>query len=323
VSLSPCGRRTVALMSESERILPNLVVIGAPKCATTSLHAYLSTHPEIFMSRQKELHFFLTTAPWGTWSRGIDWYVAQFEEGAGYPARGEASPGYSIDAYVEGAVEQMAAILPAARLVYMVREPIGRIQSNYTEELYGGRIPPNITLEQILCAGPEGEGLLGHYHCAFVYTSLYYRQLARYWRRFSPAQMHVMTMESLAGDPVAALQTLFRFLEVDDRFVPPNVEKRLNEQEEKRLRVVNLTSMLARAPRYASISSLFPEPAKRFYRWVISRKIKHEELIRISPESHEYLRSLLAPDQQCLFDATGIKFGEWRGLSAPAGEQAG
>jgi hypothetical protein len=270
------------------------------------------------MSKQKELHFFLTTASWGTWSRGIQWYAAHFEEGADYPVRGEASPGYSIDPHVEATVEQMAIVLPKVQLVYMVREPISRIQSNYTEELYGGRIPPSITLEQILSTEPGDSGILGHYHRAFVYTSLYHRQLSRYWKHFSPTQMHVMTMESLARNPGAALRSLFRFLGVDDGFSPPNLQIKLNEQAGKRLRVANPTNVLARLPNYSSISGLFPDWTKRLYRWAISRKVEHEELVQISPGSLDYLRSLLEPDLHCLLEATGVSFEEWSGATPPA-----
>jgi hypothetical protein len=308
------------VVAEPSLTLPNLVIIGAPKCATTSLHAYLSTHPQIFMSSQKELHFFLTTASWGTWSRGIEWYATHFEEGADYPVRGETSPGYSIDSHVEATVDQMAIVLPAAKLVYLVREPISRIQSNYTEELYGGRIPPSITLEQILSTEPADSGILGHYHRAFVYTSLYHRQLSRYWKRFSPAQMYVMTMESLALDPGAALRGLFRFLGVDDGFSPPNLETKLNERSAKRLRVVNPTKVLARMPNYASISGLFPDWVKRVYRRAISRKVAHEEFVQISPGSHDYLRSLLEPDLHRLLETTGVSFEEWSGAIASAWE---
>jgi hypothetical protein len=206
----------------------------------------------------------------------------------------------------------MAMVLPTVKLVYMVREPISRIQSNYTEELYGGRIPPSITLEQILGAEAGDSGLLGHYHRAFVYTSLYHRQIHRYWERFSPAQMHIMAMESLAKDPVAALQSLFSFLGVTDDFVPPNLDARLNEKSAKRLRVVNPTRVLALVPQYQRISSLFSEPVKRLYRRVISREVELEQLVQISPESHAYLRSLLAPDLKRLFDATGVSFDEWQ-----------
>lgn len=78
--------------------LPNLIVIGAGRCGTTSLHRYLDLHPEIGMSAVKELNFFsggiepaaepqlhdavdvmLAAAHAGTWSYGLDWYRKQFD----------------------------------------------------------------------------------------------------------------------------------------------------------------------------------------------------------------------------------------------------
>ena len=56
--------------------LPNLVVIGAQKCGTSGLHYQLGLHPEIWMSRPKELNFFIEER---SWSRGEDWYRAYFD----------------------------------------------------------------------------------------------------------------------------------------------------------------------------------------------------------------------------------------------------
>ena len=58
-----------------ESRLPNLIVIGAQKCGTTSLHYYLGVHPDIFMSREKELRYFVEEFNWG---KGIDWYRSHF-----------------------------------------------------------------------------------------------------------------------------------------------------------------------------------------------------------------------------------------------------
>src|SRR6187399_2211355 len=59
--------------------LPNLIVIGAQKCGTSGLHYYLSLHPEIWMSRPKELNFFLEER---NWPRGVDWYRDHFDPDA-------------------------------------------------------------------------------------------------------------------------------------------------------------------------------------------------------------------------------------------------
>jgi hypothetical protein len=121
--------------------LPNLVVIGAMKCGTTSLHHYLDLHPDVAMSRPKELNFFFgpaddpatasgVPAAWaaGNWHRGAAWYAGHFDPAA--EVRGEASPGYTSPSHSEVA-GRMAALVPDARLVYAVRDPIARAVSQY------------------------------------------------------------------------------------------------------------------------------------------------------------------------------------------------
>lgn len=56
--------------------LPNLIIIGAQKSATTSLHYYLNLHPQIAMSREKELDFFIEEH---NWHKGTEWYESQFD----------------------------------------------------------------------------------------------------------------------------------------------------------------------------------------------------------------------------------------------------
>src|SRR3712207_3189656 len=71
--------------------LPNLIVIGAMKCGTTSLHRYLDLHPEVAMSTAKELSFF--SRPERYDGLGVDWYKGFFDPTAAI--RGESSPEYS------------------------------------------------------------------------------------------------------------------------------------------------------------------------------------------------------------------------------------
>src|ERR671915_544163 len=98
-------------------MLPNLIVIGAMKSGTTSLHNYLSLHPEIFMTEVKEPSFFTLE---GNWWRGREWYEAQFPVAA--KIRGESSPDYTKHPRHAGAPERMHAMIPDAKLVYLLRD---------------------------------------------------------------------------------------------------------------------------------------------------------------------------------------------------------
>lgn len=92
--------------------LPNLIVIGAHKGGTTSLHHYLRQHPQIFMSSLKELDFFVDEF---NWPKGIDWYRKQFSSVA--PIRGESSPSYTHFPKLKGVPERIHHLIPDAKLI--------------------------------------------------------------------------------------------------------------------------------------------------------------------------------------------------------------
>jgi hypothetical protein len=188
--------------------LPNLVIIGAMKCGTTSLHSYLDAHPDIAMAQPKELNFFFGSeeggAGWsaGNWYRGRDWYAARFDAQA--PVRGEASPGYTSPDHPEVAA-RMAGLIPGARLVYAVRDPIARALSQYWHHRRDGtetRDPEEALLDpasQYVARGRYFERLT-----PFLDTGAFTDRLA------------VVPQERLRDQPRATLRRLFGWLGVDD-----------------------------------------------------------------------------------------------------------
>src|SRR5690242_1505303 len=110
-------------------MLPNFLVIAPPKTGSTSLHRYLEAHPEVFMSEQKELRFFIEQR---NWNRGLAWYERHFRNAAGAKAVGEASPGYALYPLYQGVPERIASVLGTrCRFLYVVRNPVDRIRSHY------------------------------------------------------------------------------------------------------------------------------------------------------------------------------------------------
>ena len=195
--------------------LPNVVIIGAMKAGTSALHAYLARHPQVAMSTPKELNFFFgretgdTSGDWsprGNWHRGVHWYASHFDRTAA--VRGEASPGYTSPDHPE-VPERMGALLPDARLVYLVRDPVARAVSQYRHHRSEGA-------EQ----RPIAEALLdsaGQY----VSRSRYAERLTPFLEHYAPAQLTVVVSERLHGAPRETLSSLFAMLGVDDDFWVP------------------------------------------------------------------------------------------------------
>ncbi|BBL81212.1 hypothetical protein RxyAA322_30660 [Rubrobacter xylanophilus] len=196
--------------------LPNLIVIGAMKCGTTALHRYLGMHPEVFMSSPKELNFFFgpegaSGGGWhrGNWHRGVRWYASRFDPGA--PVRGESSPGYTSPDHPEAA-GRMARLLPGARLVYLVRDPVERAVSQYLHHRAEGTERRGMR-EALL--DPEG-----HY----LRRSRYLVRLSPYLERFPRQNILILSQEELLERRREALGRVFRFAGVDDAFWTPEYE---------------------------------------------------------------------------------------------------
>ena len=143
--------------------LPNLVVIGAQKCGTSGLHYQLGLHPEIWMSRPKELNFFIEER---NWSRGEDWYRAYFDARA--KVRGESSPNYTAYPQHLGVPERMRTLIPEAKLIYVVRDPLERIAAHWVHNFAKRREKGDL------------RATLTHANTSYVMRSQYHMQLQQF-----------------------------------------------------------------------------------------------------------------------------------------------
>lgn len=188
--------------------LPNVVVIGAMKCGTTALHDYLGRHPRITMSQPKELNFFFGpatdagTAGWavGNWSRGPAWYTSHFDTGT--PLRGESSPGYTSPDH-PCVAERMAATIPDARLVYLVRDPIARALSQYDHHRSEGSERRDLAAA---LTDPASQ---------YISRGRYHERLVPFLSCFAREQILIVAQEDLRQDRDATLGRVLRFLGAD------------------------------------------------------------------------------------------------------------
>jgi hypothetical protein len=188
--------------------LPNLIVIGAQKCGTSGLHYYLSLHPEVSMSNPKELNFFIAER---NYPRGLEWYSRHFDPEA--RCRGEASPNYTAYPQHLGVPERMAATVPDARLVYIVRDPIDRITAHWVHN-YAKRREKGSLRDTLL-----------HPNTSYVSRSRYFMQLQRFLEHYPDERILVLDQQDLRDDRMATLRRLFEFAGVDPDFQHPKFEQ--------------------------------------------------------------------------------------------------
>jgi hypothetical protein len=190
--------------------LPNLLVIGAQKAGTSSLHRYLDLHPEISMSRRKELSFFMLHPEPS--DEELERYKQHFDPRA--RVRGESSPNYTCYPQVVGIPERIHRLIPHAKLIYMVRDPIERAVSSYLQARTMGDE-----------TRPIAEAL-DDPSTWYVSRGLYYAQLERYLPYFPQEQILVVAQEALLLERANTMRRIFGFLEVDESFRSPGFERR-------------------------------------------------------------------------------------------------
>jgi hypothetical protein len=273
------------------------VVIGAQKCGTTSLHYYLDQHPEISMARAKELNFFVVR---GTWTKGLDWYAAQFDASA--PVRGESSPAYTNYPVHEGVPARMHSVVPNAKLVFLVRDPIERIVSQYIHDYSAGKVDGPI--EEVLA-----DEISAH---PYVMRSKYFLQLEQYLAFFSREQILVLAQEDLLHDRAPTMRQVFEFLEVNDAFYHPKFEQIKHRTSSDRRRKTRLGRAVSVAAR--DLSARFHPPrwvawkAERLLVFPLSRRIERPV---VSSALRERLAAELAEDANRLRELTGKGFEPW------------
>ena len=198
---------------------PDFFIIGAPKCGTTALVAYLAEHPDIFMAR-KEMHFFGSDLHFGPqfYRRNLKAYLAEFETRNGRRRAGESSVWYLLS---RRAAAEIREFNPNARVVIMVREPVEMLHSLFQQFRCDGN-EPLATFAGALDAEADRRagrrlGRLTYFPQGLWYREVarYAEQVQRYFEIFGRARVRVILYEELAIDPAAVYRGVLRFLEVE------------------------------------------------------------------------------------------------------------
>lgn len=205
---------------------PNLFVVGAPKCGTTSLCHYLGLHPQIFVSRIKEPLFFCDDLPHEDVYRRTadpDSYLALFEPGTNAKWRGEGTIWYLMSST---AARRIRKCSPGARIIIVLRNPVDMVSSLHAQFLFSGN--ENIrSFEKAYAAQAaraKGHRIPWRAHAPFglLYTRVgrYADQVERYLETFPSHQVKVLIFEELFADIAVGYRETLHFLDVDAGFAP-------------------------------------------------------------------------------------------------------
>jgi hypothetical protein len=210
---------------DPHRSLPDFMVIGAQRSGTSSLYKYLEQHPCVLASLRKETEYFSAR-----WSFGEGWYRAHFpsrarrrweEHRRGLPVLAfEASPNYLFHPL---APARAATMVPDAKLVVLLRNPVERAFSHHQHEVRAGRefrsFEDAVELEAERLAGEEermvtetGYRSLRWERCSYQARGHYAEQLERWLRVYDETHLLVVRSEDMYHDPAGVFGTIQAFL---------------------------------------------------------------------------------------------------------------
>ncbi len=298
--------------------LPDFLIAGAPKAGTTALHTALAAHPELFMSAVKEPKFFLTDGPpprrggpgdaqtyrEHVWRRAD--YEALFAAAPASSLRGESTPFYLYD---HGAHRRIRALIPAARLIVILRDPVERAHSNWAH-LWSAGLEP-IGDFPAACAAEErrvADGWAPFWH----YTRLgrYGEQLDHLFRLFPREQVFLLRYRDLVDFPGQALDEICLFLGVRPGLIADVPRENVTAQP-RRTSQHAVIAGLARAS--ATAGRLLPGAAGAGLTRSLARFLQRSAGRRepLTWQQRQQVLPYLADDIARLMAVTGLDFGDW------------
>src|SRR6185436_7090906 len=233
------------------------------------------------------------------WPKGLGWYRSHFTGLA--KVYGESSPVYTHYPLYSGIPERMASVVPEAKLIYLVRDPIERLLADYVH-CYALELEHRSLIEVLAELSPDNP---------YIQRSLYSLQLQPYRKLFPDSQILVIAQEELYRQRLASMQKIFRFLEVESSFSSPRFSVIKNRTESKR-RKNRLGKFLSGMPGLHLIERLPPGwqyHLRHILYWPFSSKIERP---RLTPDLQERLRAFFAEDVHSLRAHTDCAFEHWR-----------
>lgn len=279
--------------------LPEFIIIGAGKCGTTSLHSYLSQHPQLYLCPKKETYFFINDTSraqhrrWGAVETLAE-YSALFQDAPDDRVIGEISTTYYR--YPESAA-RIHQLLPEVKIIAILRDPAERAFSSYQMFVQHG----HETADFATLITPDN-----HY----VKAGFYYAELLPFFELFPRQHIKILLYDDLCRNPQGFLQELWHFLGVE-AFVPEMGERKREGGLPKNKALYRLLTQPngLRATVATLLKLILPAEQRQRLRSKLVRQTTQK--VKLSPEMRQRLIELYRPDILQLQDLLERDLSAW------------
>ncbi|MBI1184023.1 sulfotransferase [bacterium] len=216
------------IMSASLRGLPQFIIIGAQKGGSSALYKFLCEHPQVQRAFVKEPHYFTGQFH----QKSLKWYKAQFPLSKSGIITGEASPSYCTHPL---APQRIKSVVPQAKLIFIVRNPVERAVSNYFHSVRYGVEPLPIEeamqrpaeifeAEYAKMEREDGYHSSTYHRHAYLHKGLYAFHLNKWYQHFEPQQILLLENAELLNQPQKVYNEVLQFLQLE-AFAPAAFSK--------------------------------------------------------------------------------------------------
>jgi len=291
---------------------PDTFLVGAPKCGTTAMNDYLEQHPEIFMARTKELHYFGSDLHTGFARLGREQYLAYFQAAGDERRVGEASVNYLVS---RNAAAEIRDFRPDARIIIMLRNPVDMMYSLHSQLMFLGcedieDFGRALEAEEDRKAGrgiPSGAGVIEDLY--YRHVTDYAPQVRRFFDAFGREQVLVIVFDDFKADVAVEFRRTLEFLDVDPSFQPPLGV--VNPNKRTRFRWLQRV-LFNRFTKSHKVRSLVPESLRRaLWRPLIRLNMKREQRQPMDPELRRQLQAEKLPEVEALSELLGRDLTHW------------
>jgi hypothetical protein len=299
--------------------LPGFLIAGVPKAGTTALHAALTRHPDLFLPAVKEPKFFLSDGrPPATGGPGdVQTYQEHIWRPADYAALfdpappgalpGEATPFYLYDLAAHSRIRNL---IPEAKLILMLRDPVDRAHSNWTH-LWNAGLEPEADF--LAACRAEEERKAAGWADFWHYTSLglYGRQVQHLFKVFPREQVLLLRYRDLKDEPARTLDRVCDFLGVATGVLTAIPRENVNRHVVEDNGVNRVLRALLRAG--GGFGHRFPVPLRLAARGPLLTLLHRKRGARpvTTPEERAALLPLFVDDIALLEEVTGEQYHDW------------
>ena len=291
---------------------PNLFIIGAPKCGTSSLYYWLSQHPEVFVTKKKELNHFYAPARRRPISRAK--YLGYYSNvKPAHKAIVEVSVWYLFSRI---AIDRVLRFNPEARFLVCLRNPAEMLPTLHTQQIYAG-LEGEYDLEKAWDLSDERAA--GHFsglkkfvnrgdpsHMAYKLSCRLGAQVADLLEKVDQGRVKFVLLDDIRNDQTAVYRDICRFIGVSDFSASTDLSAR-NRGQDRRGRKLDRLHAVVNA--HGWLKKMVPDSV---FEYLTPENLKVAKTAEMSPSFKRKVKRYFAEDVEMLQSLIDRDLSDWR-----------